>query len=118
VAEWRNWQTHQTQNLAFFTERVGSTPTSATIKMDDLNDCFEQVRINVLTRFDVCWQRIGQALHDTEARILQAFYGFAESTNKRLDQTDWNLAMSTDRLGTIESRLLEVEKRLNIPPAQ
>jgi hypothetical protein len=30
VAEWRNWQTHQTQNLAFFTERVGSTPTSAT----------------------------------------------------------------------------------------
>jgi hypothetical protein len=31
VAEWRNWQTHQTQNLAFFTERVGSTPTSATI---------------------------------------------------------------------------------------
>ena len=31
MAEWRNWQTHQTQNLAFFTERVGSTPTSATI---------------------------------------------------------------------------------------
>ena len=30
MAEWRNWQTHQTQNLAFFTERVGSTPTSAT----------------------------------------------------------------------------------------
>ena len=31
VAEWRNWQTHQTQNLAKFTLRVGSTPTSATI---------------------------------------------------------------------------------------
>ena len=30
VAEWRNWQTHQTQNLAFFTEREGSTPSSAT----------------------------------------------------------------------------------------
>lgn len=30
VAEWRNWQTHQTQNLASFTRRVGSTPTSAT----------------------------------------------------------------------------------------
>jgi hypothetical protein len=29
-AEWRNWQTHQTQNLAKFTLRVGSTPTSAT----------------------------------------------------------------------------------------
>lgn len=28
--EWRNWQTHRTQNPAFFTERVGSTPTSST----------------------------------------------------------------------------------------
>ena len=32
MAEWRNWQTHQTQNLAKFTLRVGSTPTSATSK--------------------------------------------------------------------------------------
>jgi hypothetical protein len=30
VAEWRNWQTHQTQNLAKFTLREGSTPSSAT----------------------------------------------------------------------------------------
>ena len=28
--EWRNWQTHGTQNPAFFTEHVGSTPTSST----------------------------------------------------------------------------------------
>jgi hypothetical protein len=35
VAEWRNWQTHQTQNLAKFTLRVGSTPTSATKKLKD-----------------------------------------------------------------------------------
>jgi hypothetical protein len=118
VAEWRNWQTHQTQNLAFFTERVGSTPTSATIKMDSLNDPFEPVRIEVLTRFDICEQRIRQILHDTEMRILRAFCGFAESTNKRLDQTDLNLATCTERLGTIEIRLLEVEKRLNIPLTQ
>jgi hypothetical protein len=30
LAEWRNWQTHQTQNLAKFTLREGSTPSSAT----------------------------------------------------------------------------------------
>jgi hypothetical protein len=29
--EWRNWQTHGTQNPALFTEHVGSTPTSSTI---------------------------------------------------------------------------------------
>ncbi len=33
VAKWRNWQTHQTQNLAHFTVRVGSTPTFATMRL-------------------------------------------------------------------------------------
>ena len=28
--EWRNWYTHQTQNLASFTAHVGSSPTSGT----------------------------------------------------------------------------------------
>ena len=31
-AKWRNWQTHQTQNLANLRVRVGSTPTFATIQ--------------------------------------------------------------------------------------
>lgn len=30
MAKWRNWQTQQTQNLPYFTVRVGSTPTFAT----------------------------------------------------------------------------------------
>jgi hypothetical protein len=40
VAEWRNWQTHQTQNLAKFTLRVGSTPTSATNEIKDKSPPF------------------------------------------------------------------------------
>src|SRR5579884_2137914 len=28
--EWRNWQTHQTQNLALYKRREGSTPSSST----------------------------------------------------------------------------------------
>jgi hypothetical protein len=36
VAEWRNWQTHQTQNLAKFTLREGSTPSSATNQIKSL----------------------------------------------------------------------------------
>jgi len=77
---------------------------------------FEEFKVEVNIPFEAFEQRIGQILHDTEARVLQAFCGFAGATNKRLDQTDWNLAICTDRLETIESRLLEVEKRLNIPP--
>ena len=32
LLEWRNWQTHGTQNPALFTEHVGSTPTSSTTR--------------------------------------------------------------------------------------
>ena len=34
--EWRNWQTHGTQNPAGFTSHVGSTPTSSTNKVGRL----------------------------------------------------------------------------------
>jgi hypothetical protein len=62
-------------------------------------------------------ERIGSLIHERETRLLQAFYGLAEATNKRFDQIDGNTAIFLNRLGTVENRLLEVEKRLNIPPA-
>ncbi|HML18690.1 MAG TPA: hypothetical protein VK419_16780 [Bryobacteraceae bacterium] len=61
--------------------------------------------------------RVGELIRDSETRLLQAFYGFAEATNKRFNQIDGNVAIFINRLGTLESRILELEKRLNIPPA-
>jgi len=52
-----------------------------------------------------------------EAKILSAFSGFAESTDKRLTHIEANMAMFNNRLDALESRVLAVEKRLNIPPA-
>ncbi len=31
--EWRNWQTHKTQNLGLLREREGSTPSSGTYEI-------------------------------------------------------------------------------------
>jgi hypothetical protein len=82
----------------------------------DLQDLKEQIQ----GRMDVQEQRIieqvGTLIRDSETRLLQAFYGYAEATNKRLNQVDGNVAIFLNRLGTVENRLLEVEKRLNIPP--
>ena len=61
--------------------------------------------------------RVGEMIRVSETRLLQAFYGFAEATNKRFSQLDGDVAIFINRLGTLESRILEVEKRLNIPPA-
>ena len=72
-------------------------------------------------RFDAQEQRIlervSTMLHDTETRLLQAFYSFAESNAKRLNQVEGNVAIFINRLGVLENRVLELEKRLNIPPA-
>ena len=57
-----------------------------------------------------------EAMRDTETRLLQAFYGYAESNRKRVGQVEADTAILASRIGTLEDRLLQVEKRLNIPP--
>lgn len=48
-----------------------------------------------------------EAMHDTETRLLKAFYDFAESSQKRLG--------ATETLGALV--VTDIEKRLNTPPA-
>jgi hypothetical protein len=61
--------------------------------------------------------RFTEALRETETKLLQAFYGYAETNNKRSVQGEAATAMAVSRLTTLESRVLELEKRLNMPPA-
>lgn len=60
---------------------------------------------------------VDTAIREAETRLLQAFYSFAESNQKRMTETERETAALKDRLATVESRLMEVEKRLNMPPA-
>ena len=58
-----------------------------------------------------------EAIHDAETRLLKAFYGFAETTQKALVQNIKQHGMLEERVATVESRVLEIERRLNMPPA-
>jgi predicted nucleic acid-binding Zn-ribbon protein len=60
---------------------------------------------------------IGSAIHESETRLLKAIYSLVESVNKRM--AGFELAQSNfmSRLSTLETRVTEVEKRLNLPPA-
>jgi hypothetical protein len=62
--------------------------------------------------------RLTEAIHDSETRLLKAFYTFAETNQKRLAEGETESAAIKGRLATVEQRLLEVEKRLNMPPQQ
>lgn len=58
-----------------------------------------------------------QQISDTETKLLSAFYDFAKSNQTRISELDGSDAALKRRIGSIEDRLLEVEKRLNMPPA-
>jgi chromosome segregation ATPase len=61
---------------------------------------------------------LAERITSSSARILKAFYNIAESSNKRLTQIEDDGAAIRSRLATLNDRLLEVEKRLNMPPTR
>jgi len=72
----------------------------------------EQLRTEANHMHDDLVERIS----DCETRLLQAFYSFADTNNKRLVQGEAATALVISRIITLEDRVLELEKRLNIPP--
>jgi hypothetical protein len=60
--------------------------------------------------------RLREAIRDSQTEVLRAFYSFSRTIQARfleLDQTDANVKR---RMDALESRILDVEKRLNMPP--
>lgn len=73
----------------------------------------EQLRSEMQHQYD----DLKETIRDSETKLLQAFYSFAESNQQRLALVEGNSNAVIVRLATLETRLLEVEKRLNMPPA-
>ena len=79
----------------------------------DTNEKFDQLRSEMGHQYNDVVERIA----DSQTQLLRAFYDFAQSDQKRMTALEGNEAAIRSRLATIEDRLLEVEKRLNMPPA-
>jgi hypothetical protein len=92
-------------------ERMDNGNAPAT--KQDLHQAVEQLRSEMQHNYNDLAERIT----DGETRLLKAFYGYAESNQKRMVEVEGNEAALRSRLGTLEGRVLEVEKRLNIPPS-
>jgi hypothetical protein len=57
-----------------------------------------------------------EAIRDSQTEVLKAFYGFSQTIQDRFKESDDSEAAIKRRMTTLESRILEVEKRLNMPP--
>jgi hypothetical protein len=83
------------QKLELFEQKFGAKLTNAT----------NQLREELI-----------EAMRDTETRLLKAFYDFAESNQRRLTDSEREAAGLKERMGIIERRVTDIEKRLNMPP--
>jgi hypothetical protein len=83
----------------------------------ELKGDLEDYKVETNLRFQAFEHRMEQFLSDMEGRIITSNYRLAESMLQRIKQGEGNQAAFNARLATLEERLLEVEKRLNIPPA-
>jgi chromosome segregation ATPase len=78
----------------------------------ELRESANQLRSEFHHGFD----DLKETMRDIQTEILKAFYGFAETNQARLAEIETESAAVKRRLGALESRVLEVEKRLNMPP--
>jgi hypothetical protein len=77
----------------------------------------EDFKVEVNTRFREFEERMEQSRHEMEGRIITTMYRLMEAVQQRQTQSDVNLQAFNLRMSTMERRMLEVEKRLDIPPA-
>jgi len=58
---------------------------------------------------------IVETMRATHAELLKVFYGFAEFYRHRVGQIEGNQAALITRIGVLEDRLLELERKVNFP---
>jgi len=83
----------------------------------DLSDLEQRLAFTLSDLEQRLAERFAEAVHNSETRLLKAFYGFTEATQKHFIDLDRSDSSLRERLGVLEVRLTEVERRLNTPPA-
>ncbi|MGD0001887.1 MAG: hypothetical protein ABSE21_17450 [Bryobacteraceae bacterium] len=58
-----------------------------------------------------------EQMRDVQTELLRAFYSYAQSADTKLKEGEIADFTIRQRVTTVESRLTEIEKRLNLPPA-
>jgi hypothetical protein len=56
-----------------------------------------------------------KALQESKTELLKAFFSFAESNHQRLSQLEGNQGALISRIGTLEDRMTEIERRVKFP---
>jgi hypothetical protein len=81
---------------------------NAPVTRGDLEDALGAVETRII-------DRLTESIRDAQTEVLKAFYGFAESNRQRLSQLEGNQGALINRIGVLEDRMLELERKVNFP---
>ncbi len=69
------------------------------------------------SEFQHGFDELKESMRDGQTELLRAFYSYTQSNNERLSAVEQDSVPVRKRLAILESRITEVEKRLNLPPS-
>ena len=84
---------------------------------DQMKQSMEQLRSEMNHGYRDLADQIMSAVTTAETRLLNAFYGYADTNNKRMVSVESSQDHLRSRISSVEDRLLAVERKLNMPPA-
>jgi hypothetical protein len=58
-----------------------------------------------------------EAVRGIETKLLNAFYGYAKTNDKRVLEVEGNETIIRGRMAVLEARVLALEEKSNTPPA-
>lgn len=80
----------------------------------DLQEAAQQLRAEFQHGFD----ELKETMRDGQTELLRAFYNYAQSNDERVATVEHDSGSVKKRLATLESRMTEMERRLNLPPSR
>ncbi|SPF53333.1 hypothetical protein SBA4_5580003 [Candidatus Sulfopaludibacter sp. SbA4] len=86
-------------------------------KVDALDAKIDGVQIRLMQRLDEMAASLEEGYRDTQTELLKAIYTLGQTIQARVDTQEAAITGLQRRQALLEARLLEIEKRLNLPPA-
>jgi predicted nucleic acid-binding Zn-ribbon protein len=84
----------------------------------DLKQDVKQEIAMVRSEMQHSFDHLTETMRDGQTELLKAFYGYTQSNNERVQAAESEAASLKKRLGIVEARITDVERRLMTPPPQ
>ena len=95
----------------------GEFLAAMTEQEDRFDAALAGVQARLMKRLDEMAASLDEGYRDTQTEVLKAVYSMGERLQARGDAHEAIVTSLQQRQSSPEARLLEIEKRLNLPPA-